>query len=187
MKFKLVCLLFVVVFSLLGTNALAKNTIVVLETNMGNFEIELFDKQAPLGVANFLNYVDSGFYKEVIFHRVIPGFMLQGGGFDNKMNKKKTKLPIKNEANNGLKNLRSTLSYARTQDINSATSQFFINLVDNAFLDYKNDKQYGYAVFGKVIKGMEVADTIAKVKTGRVKMHSDVPQKPVIIIKAYRK
>ncbi len=187
MKFKLVCLLFVVVFSLSGTNVWAKNTIVVLETNMGNIEIELFDKEAPLGVANFLNYVDSGFYNGVIFHRVIPGFMLQGGGFDKEMNKKKVKLPIKNEANNGLKNLRGTLSYARTQDINSATSQFFINLVDNAFLDYKNNRKYGYAVFGKMIKGMKVADTIAKVKTGRVKMYSDVPQNPVIITKAVRK
>ncbi len=187
MKSKLVCLLFIMVFSLLGTNALAKSTTVVLETNMGNIEIELFDIEAPLGAANFLDYVDSGFYKDVIFHRVIPDFMLQGGGFDKEMKKKKTRLPIKNEADNGLKNLRGTLSYARTNDINSATTQFFINLVDNAFLDYKNDRKYGYAVFGKVIKGMEVADTIAKVKTGRVKMYSDVPQKPVIIIKAYRK
>ena len=187
MKFKLVCLLFIMVFSLACNNVWANNTIVVLETNMGNIEIELFEKQAPLGTANFLNYVDSGFYNGVIFHRVIQGFMLQGGGFDKDMNKKKTKQPIKNEANNGKKNLRGTLSYARTQDINSATSQFFLNLVDNAFLDYKNDRQYGYAVFGKVIKGMEVVDTIAKVKTGRVKMYTDVPQKSVIIIKAVRK
>ncbi len=187
MKSKLICLLFIMVFSLVGTNVLAKNTIVVLETNMGNIEIELFDIEAPLGAANFLDYVDSGFYKDVIFHRVIPGFMLQGGGFDKEMKKKKTRLPIKNEANNGLKNLRGTLSYARTNDINSATTQFFVNLVDNAFLDYKNAKQYGYAVFGKVVQGMKIADEIAKVKTGRVKMYSDVPKKPVIITKAYRK
>jgi peptidyl-prolyl cis-trans isomerase A (cyclophilin A) len=187
MKSKLVCLLFIIVFSLAGNSVWAKNRVVLLETNMGNIEIELFDKQAPLGAANFLNYVDSGFYKGVIFHRVIPGFMVQGGGFDKNMNKKEPKQPIKNEANNGKKNVRGTLCYARTQDINSATSQFFINLVDNSFLDYKNDRQYGYAVFGKVIKGMKVVDAIAKVKTGRVKMYKDVPLKSVIIIKAARK
>ena len=175
------------VFSLAGNNVWAKNTVIVLETNMGNIEIELFDKEAPLGAANFLNYVDSDFYKGVIFHRVIPGFMVQGGGFDKYMNKKETKQSIKNEANNGKKNVRGTLCYARTQDINSATSQFFINLVDNSFLDYKNDRQYGYAVFGKVIKGMTVVDAIAKVRTGRVKMYKDVPLKSVIIIKAARK
>jgi len=113
--------------------------------------------------------------------------MVQGGGFDKNMNKKETKPPIKNEANNGKKNLRETLSYARTQDIHSATSQFFINVVDNSFLDYKNARQYGYAVFGKVIKGMNVVDAIVKVKTGKVNMYTDVPQKPVIIIKAARK
>jgi len=187
MKSKLVSFLFVIIFSMAGNNVWAKNAVVVLETNMGNIEIELFDQEAPLGTANFLNYVDSGFYKDVIFHRVIAGFMLQGGGFDKDMNKKETKQPIKNEANNGKKNLRGTLSYARTQDINSATSQFFINLVDNAFLDYKNDREYGYAVFGKVIKGMDVVDAIGKVKTGRFKMYKDVPQKSVIIIKAARK
>ncbi|MBW1643118.1 MAG: peptidyl-prolyl cis-trans isomerase [Deltaproteobacteria bacterium] len=187
MRSKIVCFLFVMLFSLAGNNVWAKNTVVVLETNMGNIEIEFFDKEAPLGTANFLNYVDSGFYNGAIFHRVIPGFMLQGGGFDKNMNKKQTKPPIKNEANNGKKNLRGTLSYARTQAIHSATSQFFINLVDNAFLDYKNDRQYGYAVFGKVIKGMNVIDAIGKVKTGRVNMYEDVPKKPVIIIKASRK
>jgi peptidyl-prolyl cis-trans isomerase A (cyclophilin A) len=187
MQSKIVGLLFVLVLCFTANTVWAKNTVVVLETNMGNIEIELFDTHAPLGTVNFLNYVDSGFYKGAIFHRVIPGFMLQGGGFDKNMNKKKTKQPIKNEAKNGKKNLRGTLSYARTQDKNSATSQFFVNLVDNAFLDYKNDRKYGYAVFGKVIKGMKVVDSIAKVKTGRVKMYNDVPQKPVIIIKAVRK
>jgi len=187
MKSRIVCFLFVMAICLAGSNVWAKNTIVVLETNMGTIELELFDKEAPLGTANFLSYVDSGFYNGAIFHRVIPGFMVQGGGFDKNMNKKITKPPIKNEANNGKKNLRGTLSYARTQDIHSATSQFFINLVDNAFLDYKNDSQYGYAVFGKVIKGMEVVDAIAKVKTGRVNMYENVPQTPVIIIKAARK
>ncbi|MBW1849737.1 MAG: peptidyl-prolyl cis-trans isomerase [Deltaproteobacteria bacterium] len=187
MKSKIVCFLCVMVFSLAGNKVWAKNTVVVLETNMGNIEIEFFDKEAPLGTANFLNYVDSGFYNGAIFHRVIPGFMLQGGGFDKNMNKKQTKPPVKNEANNGKKNLRGTLSYARTQNIHSATSQFFINLVDNAFLDYKNARQYGYAVFGKVIKGMNVIDAIGKVKTGRVNMYEDVPKKPVIIIKASRK
>jgi peptidyl-prolyl cis-trans isomerase A (cyclophilin A) len=187
MKSKLACFLLLMVFCLAGSNVWAKNTVVVVKTNMGTIEIELFDKEAPVGTANFLSYVDSGFYKGVVFHRVIPGFMVQGGGFDKNMNKIKTKQPIKNEANNGKKNLRGTLSYARTQDIHSATSQFFINLVDNAFLDYKNDRQYGYAVFGKVTKGMKVVDAIAKVKTGSVNMHKDVPQKPVIIIKAVRK
>ncbi|MCK5099517.1 MAG: peptidylprolyl isomerase [Desulfobacteraceae bacterium] len=187
MRLKVISFLFVIIFCLACSNVWAKNTIVVLETNMGNIEIELFEKEAPLGTANFLNYVDSNFYKDVIFHRVIKGFMVQGGGFDKNMNKKKTGPPIKNEANNDKKNIRGTLSYARTQDINSATSQFFINLVDNAFLDYKNERKYGYAVFGKVIKGMEVIDDIAKVKTGNVKMHRDAPQESVIIIKAARK
>ena len=187
MKFKVVSFLFFIVFSLAWNNVWAENTVVVLETNMGKIEVELFDKQAPLGTENFLNYVDSGFYNGIIFHRVIPGFMVQGGGFDRNMNKKETKQPVKNEANNGKKNIRGTLSYARTQDVDSATSQFFINLIDNSFLDYKNDRQYGYAVFGKVIKGMKVVDTIAKMKTGRVKMYKDVPQKSVIIIKAARK
>jgi peptidyl-prolyl cis-trans isomerase A (cyclophilin A) len=187
MKFKLISFLIFMVFSLASNNVWAKNTVVILETSMGNIEIELFDKKAPLGTANFLNYVDSDFYKGVIFHRVIQGFMVQGGGFDKNMNKKETKEPVKNEANNGKKNVRGTLSYARTQDINSATSQFFVNLIDNSFLDYKNDRQYGYAVFGKVTKGMEIIDNIAKVKTGRVKMYKDVPQEPVIIIKAVRK
>jgi cyclophilin family peptidyl-prolyl cis-trans isomerase len=174
-------------FILTGSNVLAKNTVIVLETTKGNIEIELFDKEAPLGVKNFLNYVDSGFYNGLIFHRVISGFMIQGGGFDKNMNKKQTKPSIKNEATNGKKNMRGTLSYARTQDIHSATSQFFINLVDNDFLDYKNDRQYGYAVFGKVIKGMEVVDAISKVRTGRVSYYNDVPIKPIIIIKAKRK
>ncbi len=187
MKSKIVCFIFVLLLSFSGNTVWAKNTVVVLTTNMGNIEIELFDKEAPLGTLNFLYYVDSGFYSGAIFHRVISNFMIQAGGFDKNMKKKQTVRPIKNEANNGKKNLRGTLSYARTQDINSATSQFFINLKDNAFLDYKNDKQYGYAVFGKVTKGIEVVNSIAKVKTGRFNMYSDVPQTPVLIIKASRK
>jgi len=187
MKTKCVYILIIILFFFFGSNVWAKNTVVVLETSLGTIEIELFDTQAPLGTSNFLSYVDSGFYNGVIFHRVIPGFMIQGGGFDKHMNKKETKPPIINEAKNGIKNLRGTVSYARTQDIQSATSQFFINLVDNNFLDYKNDMQYGYAVFGKVINGMNVVDAIAKVKTGGVSFYKDVPVKPIVIIKAVRK
>lgn len=187
MRFKCVCVFIAMFICLAETNVWAKNSVVVLETTKGNIEIELFDKAAPLGVKNFLSYVDSGFYDGLIFHRVISGFMIQGGGFDKNMNKKPASTPIKNEATNGKKNVRGTLSYARTQDIHSATSQFFINLVNNDFLDYKNDRQYGYAVFGKVIKGMDVVDSIAKVKTGRFNRYNDVPVKPIIIIKAKRK
>jgi len=172
---------------LTGTNALAKNTVVVLETSMGKIEILLFEKEAPLGTANFLNYVDSGFYNGTIFHRVIAGFMIQGGGFDKDLNQKTANPPIKNEAKNGKKNLRGTLAYARTDDIDSATSQFFINVYDNEFLDHKNNEKYGYAVFGKIIKGLNVLDAISRVQTGTVKRFKDVPVKPVIIIKAYRK
>jgi peptidyl-prolyl cis-trans isomerase A (cyclophilin A) len=187
MKSKIGCFIFILFFGASVNTVWAKNTVVILKTNLGTIEIELFSKEAPVGTVNFLSYVDSGFYNGAIFHRVISNFMIQGGGFDKNMNRKKTKPPIKNEANNGKKNLRGTLCYARTQDINSATSQFFINLVDNAFLDYKNERQYGYAVFGRVTKGLEVVDSIAEVKTGRFNMFENVPQTPVIIINASRK
>jgi len=158
---------------------------VVMETTLGTMVIELYPDKAPITVKNFLDYVDSGFYNGTIFHRVIPGFVIQGGGFDAKMNKKQTRAPIKNEADNGLRNLRATLSMARTSDINSATSQFFINLKNNGALDHGN-RGFGYAVFAKVVKGFNVMDKIAGVKTTTRGHYRDVPAEPVVIIKAYR-
>lgn len=155
------------------------------QTTKGDFTVELFTEVAPISSENFLAYADSGFFDGTIFHRVIPGFMIQGGGFTEDMAQKKTRDPIKNEAKNGKKNLRGTLSMARTNDIDSATAQFFINLKDNDFLDNKPGS-FGYAVFGQVTSGMEVIDAIAKVKTGRRGHHDDVPQEPVIINKVTR-
>nr|WP_320116888.1 peptidylprolyl isomerase [uncultured Desulfuromonas sp.] len=154
-----------------------------MTTNYGTITIELDDRHAPLSTANFLRYVDGGFYNGTIFHRVIPGFMIQGGGFTQKIDRKITRQPITNEATNGLKNLRGTIAMARTGQVDSATSQFFINLVDNAFLDHKTKtaRGYGYAVFGKVVEGMDVVDKIAMVKTGRKKGMADVPSQSVII------
>ncbi|MGD9842391.1 MAG: peptidylprolyl isomerase [Steroidobacteraceae bacterium] len=149
-------------------------------TSKGNFAVELNTEDAPISSENFAAYVDAGFFDGTIFHRVIPGFMLQGGGFTADMKQKKTNEPIKNEATNGLKNKRGTLSMARTNDINSATSQFFVNLVDNDFLDNKPGN-YGYAVFAHVVSGMDVIDAIAKVATGNHGHHADVPVEPVII------
>lgn len=176
----LLTIIFILPVSLL---AKGDNPMVVLETSMGNIVIELYPEKAPVSVENFLTYVKSEFYNGTIFHRVIDGFMIQGGGFDKAMNKKETRPPIKNEADNGLKNNRGTIAYARTPVINSATSQFFINLVNNDFLNFKNKTQdgYGYAVFGKVVKGMKVVDKIAKVKTGQKSGHADVPLTPIII------
>jgi cyclophilin family peptidyl-prolyl cis-trans isomerase len=154
--------------------------VVVMETNMGTMEITLNPDKAPITVRNFLSYVNEGFYDKTIFHRVIIGFMIQGGGFTRNMSEKKTKPTIKNEAANGLKNTRGTIAMARTDDINSATAQFFINHKDNPFLDHKDNTPngFGYAVFGEVTKGIEVVDKIAAVKTGA----EDVPVKPVIIL-----
>lgn len=154
-------------------------TVVTMVTNKGTIKIELDKEKAPGTVENFLGYVKAGHYDKTIFHRVIDKFMIQGGGFDEKMTQKATKAPIKTEANNGLKNVRGSISMARTNDVNSATAQFFINLVDNAFLDYPNGG--GYTVFGKVVEGLNVVDDIATSKTGTFGMHSDVPVKPVII------
>jgi cyclophilin family peptidyl-prolyl cis-trans isomerase len=158
------------------------------ETSQGNFTIELFEKEAPVSSENFLRYVDDKHFDGTIFHRVIPGFMIQGGGMEAGMGQKDTREPIANEAKNGLKNLRGTLSMARTNDINSATSQFFVNLKDNDFLDHKpgNNSTYGYAVFGKVTEGMDVVDKIAKVKTGSRRGHQDVPVEDVLITAAVR-
>lgn len=165
----------------------AKPPVVVMETTMGTIKIELFPKQAPVTVANFLQYVRDGFYNGLIFHRVIPGFVIQGGGFEPGMKKRPTRPPIANEANNGLKNKRGTLSMARTMVVNSATSQFFINLKDNPSLDHRANSPYlfGYAVFGKVTTGMDVVDKIAAVPTITKGPYRNVPEKDVVIEKAY--
>jgi cyclophilin family peptidyl-prolyl cis-trans isomerase len=155
------------------------------KTSKGAFKVQLFDKQAPVSVENFLRYVDEGFFDGTIFHRVIAGFMIQGGGLTADLKDKKGHEPIKNEATNGLKNKRGTLAMARTNDINSATSQFFINLVDNDFLDNKAGN-YGYAVFGRVDSGMEVVDAIAAVATGNKGRYQDVPTETVTIESARR-
>ncbi|KAB7623667.1 peptidyl-prolyl cis-trans isomerase [Alkalilimnicola sp. S0819] len=158
---------------------------VVFSTNHGDIKLKLYEDKAPITVQNFLQYVDEGFYDGTIFHRVIPGFVIQGGGFTAEMDQKKTREPIKNEADNGVKNSRGTLSMARTQVVDSATSQFFINLTDNAFLDH-GSRDFGYAVFAEVVEGMDVVDRIAKVPTGNQGMHSDVPRETVVVEKAYR-
>ena len=171
-----------------AVSAMAAET-VVMETNLGTITIELYPDRAPETVKNFLSYVDEGFYDGTIFHRVIPGFVIQGGGFAPGMKKKTTHPPIKNEAANGLKNLRGTLSMARTGIVDSATSQFFINLRDNAALDHRGNSPaaFGYAVFGRVASGMDVVDRIAAVPTGRMGYYRDVPRRDVMIIRAYRK
>lgn len=158
---------------------------VIFSTSLGDITIELFEEQAPITAANFLSYVDDGFFDGTVFHRVIPGFVIQGGGHTVDMHQKATKAPIKNEADNGVKNLRGTLSMARTRDINSATSQFFINLKDNAMLDH-SARDFGYAVFGKVTAGMDIVDRIAAVKTGSKGGHQDVPLEPVVVLSARR-
>ena len=156
---------------------------VVIETSKGSIVAELDAQKAPVTVENFLSYAKDGYYGGTVFHRVIDGFMIQGGGMTESLSPKPAKAPIRNEAGNGLKNLRGTLAMARTNVVDSATAQFFINLVDNDFLDHKDEtaQGFGYAVFGKVVQGMEVVDAIGKVKTGRVKMFSDVPLETVTI------
>ena len=158
---------------------------IILSTSAGDIHVELFEDKAPVSVKNFLAYVDAGFYDGTIFHRVIPDFMVQCGGFTSDMVQKKTNAPIKNEADNGLSNEPYTLAMARTSDINSATSQFFINIADNVFLDH-GKRDFGYAVFGKVVKGTEVVDKIAEAKTGSQGGHRDVPVIPIVINKAKR-
>jgi len=153
------------------------------QTTLGDFAIELLPKEAPISAENFARYVREEFFDGLIFHRVIPGFVIQGGGLTPDMSQKSNHEPIKNEASNGLKNERGNLSMARTNDVNSATSQFFINLKDNDFLDHK-PSSYGYAVFAKVVEGMDVIDEIAGVKTGRRRGHDDVPVEDVLIISA---
>lgn len=159
-----------------------KNPVVTMETSLGNVKIELFEKEAPISVKNFLDYTKSGFFSGTIFHRVIANFMIQGGGFTTDLKQKSTKAPIKNEAENGLKNQRGTLAMARTGVVDSATAQFFINVTNNDFLNQRDKTQqgFGYAVFGKVIEGMDVVDKIAAVKTV-MRGFPDVPETPVII------
>ena len=161
------------------------NHAVRMQTTMGDIILDLDAEKAPVTVENFLAYVESGFFDGTIFHRVIKNFMIQGGGFTAKMDEKKTKPSIKNEAGNGLKNGKGTIAMARTQEVNSATSQFFINVADNDFLDHrdKSPNGFGYAVFGKVREGMEIVEAISKLDTGNAGFHQDVPRQPVIIEK----
>jgi len=161
---------------------------VTLKTNFGDIKLELFEEEAPITVKNFLEYLDSGFYKDTIFHRVIADFMIQGGGFDRSFEQKKTNAAIKNEAMNMVSNARGTVAMARTNVVDSATCQFFINVVDNDFLNFKapTSQHYGYCVFGKVVEGMDVVDKIRKVKTGTRGMHRDVPVEDVVILDAVR-
>lgn len=175
-------------FTLLPTFTFADTVQVRISTSLGDIEAELYESDAPISVENFLRYVDEGWYENTIFHRVIPGFMIQGGGFTTNHQRKKTYSPIQNEAQNGLKNTRGTLAMARTNDPHSATSQFFINTVDNPALDHTHTghpNSWGYAVFGKVTDGMEVVDKISRVPTRRAALSgypaNDVPQQPVII------
>lgn len=157
--------------------------LVILHTNFGDIKLELNKEKAPATVENFVSYVNDGHYNGTIFHRVIDGFMVQGGGFDQDFNQKPTNPPIKNEANNGLKNDVGTVAMARTQDPHSASSQFFINIKDNDFLNFSAETMqgWGYAVFGKVVDGMDVVNQIKGVKTGNKGFHQDVPLEPVII------
>lgn len=175
--------LFLIVLCIAAAPALAKE-LVVIETNKGEIKVELDDTKAPISVNNFLSYVDQGYYKETIFHRVIKNFMIQGGGLSAELQPKSPgKAPIKNEAGNGLKNVRGTIAMARTGVVDSATSQFFINLVDNKFLDHRDESSsgFGYAVFGKVVGGMDVVDKIGAAPTGMRNRFSDVPVETVFI------
>ncbi len=159
---------------------------VALHTTAGDIVLELESAKAPVTVENFVNYVKAGHYDGTIFHRVIKDFMIQGGGFDADMNQKRTNAPIKNEADNGLKNVRGAIAMARTNDPHSASAQFFINTVDNDFLNFKapSGQGWGYAVFGQVVEGMDTVEAIRKVRTGRAGMHQDVPLEPVVITRA---
>ena len=162
------------------------NPMVLLETSSGDILLELFPEQAPVTVENFLTYVRDGFYSNTIFHRVIKNFMIQGGGMTMRMEEKPTRDPIRNEADNGLKNERGTVAMARTREPHSASAQFFINAVDNDFLDHSSPDEagYGYCVFGKVVEGMDVVEKILKVKTKTVGMYDDVPADMVLITSA---
>ena len=173
-----------IVFALLASSALsalAANPMVELKTNQGDIVVEVFADKAPKSADNFIQYVKDGFYNGTVFHRVIDGFMIQGGGFDADMKQKSTRAPIENEARNGLRNEVGTLAMARTADPHSASSQFFINLVANTALDYPSRDGWGYAVFGKVVKGLEVVESIAKQPTANRGFHQNVPVEAVIV------
>lgn len=183
------CMAMLAIFIASGNNAFAAQKAdkpeVLLQTNLGDILLQLDSRKAPITCANFIQYVKSGHYDGTIFHRVIKGFMIQGGGMTSDMKEKHTSAPIKNESNNGLKNQKYTIAMARTSDPNSATAQFFINTKDNDFLDYKKGGDgVGYAVFGKVVKGQNVVDEIEKAVTGSVGHYDDVPKTPVVIKKA---
>jgi len=188
---KIICIFatlsFLFILSSTGVAA-ESNTKVIMKTTKGDITIELFSTKAPITVQNFLSYVDEGFYDGTIFHRVIKGFMIQGGGFTPELHKKSSKPPIKNEAGNGLSNKRGTIAMARTMDVDSATAQFFINHVDNLGLDHKDNtpEGFGYCVFGKVIEGMDVVDAIAEVKTMTRRGMQNVPRETVEIISVRR-
>jgi len=179
--------LIVLFFALLmSTTALASNPQVELKTTMGTIVIELYPENAPKTVENFLQYVKDGHYDGTIFHRVMPGFMAQGGGFTRRFEEKKTRPPIRNEAGNGLRNAIGTVAMARTRDPHSATAQFFINVAENDFLDFKSadEKGYGYCVFGRVTSGMEAVNKMVKVPTTTAGPHQNVPRQPIVIEKA---
>ncbi|HET6575088.1 MAG TPA: peptidylprolyl isomerase [Fimbriiglobus sp.] len=189
MTFKLIALCIIGLAAVAVGGARAANPVVVIETSLGNFKVELLEDKAPITVKNFLGYVDDKFYDGTVFHRVIGkensdrDFMIQGGGYEPGMKEKKTKAAIKNEASNGLQNKRGTLAMARTPAVDSATAQFFVNVADNSFLDHNgpNPEDFGYAVFGKVIEGMDVVDKIKAVKTHTANGHKDVPVEDVVI------
>ena len=164
---------------------MAHTSLIRFETSHGGYTVELFPEEAPVTVENFLGYVDAGFFDGTIFHRIVPGFVIQGGGLDAEFRSKTTRAPIRNEAANGLKNTRGTLSMARTSVVDSATSQFFVNLADNGFLDHSS-RDFGYAVFGRVTEGMEVVDKIAGLRTGSRKGYQDAPLEDVVIASARR-
>ena len=173
-----------IAFAALATaalSALAANPMVEFKTNQGEIVVEVFADKAPKSAENFVQYVSDGFYNGTIFHRVIDGFMVQGGGFDAEMKQKSTRAPIENEAKNGLKNEPGTLAMARTADPHSASAQFFINLVPNTFLDYPSRDGWGYAVFAKVVKGMDVVEKISKVPTANLGFHQNVPVEPIVV------
>ena len=181
-RFLLLSIALILAASLPSSAALQKNPTVVIDTSMGKIKVELFEDKAPGTVKNFLGYVDDKFYDGTVFHRVMPTFMVQGGGFEPGMNQKKTNAPIKNEATNGLKNASGTVAMARTSDPNSATAQFFINVVDNDFLDQARAQDgVGYCVFGKVTAGLDVVDQIKAVRTGSKSGHQNVPLSDVVI------
>lgn len=190
MMLKKILLSLICCFTLLSTptwasqeNTKSENPHVLLSTNVGDIELELYPQKAPVSVENFLSYVNNGFYNNTIFHRVISNFMIQGGGFTEDMTQKQTQPSIKNEADNGLSNDRGTIAMARTFDVNSATSQFFINVKNNNYLNH-SQRDFGYAVFGKVVSGMDVVDKIANARTTLRMGASDVPVQPITILSA---